>query len=501
MSSKKQITYGALLSYGAIAFNIISGLLYTPWMIKSIGDDQYALYTLALSVINIFLLDFGIGSAVTKFLSNYYARNEYDKANMFMGIVYKVFFIISAAITVCLTVFYFFIDSLYAKLTVEELIVFKRLFIIVAVYSVLSFPFTTFNGSLMANERFIELKACNLGQKILSVVLIIVFLLLNLGVYALVLVHAISNAVFILIKYYFIRRKTKQKAQMKAWDKDTAKSLFGYSVWMTVMTIAHRCIFNIMPTVIAAIVGSAEVTVFSLAATLEGYVFTFADAINGMFMPKISRILNSKNAENNLTALMSKVGRFHVITLGLLFIGFLCVGKDFVDVWMGSKYSLVYVCALLLIFPSILYVPQQVAKTALLAKNIVKEQAFIYIAMAIVNLALSLVLLNLFGVVGAAISVCVSYLIRTLGMNILYKKKLNIKLSSYFSYAYCKWLIAAVVTTVVGFVVARFIPINGWFGLAIKALIICVVYGIMLIILFINKNNLSYIISKIKRKN
>ena len=500
MSSKKQITLGALLSYGAIAFNIISGLLYTPWMIKSIGDDQYALYTLALSVINIFLLDFGIGSAVTKFLSNYYARHEYDQANMFMGIVYKVFFIISAVIAVCLTVFYFFIDSLYAKLTVEELLVFKRLFIIVAAYSVFSFPFTTFNGSLMANERFIELKTCNLGQKILSVILIIFFLLLNLGVYALVLVHAISNAVFILIKYYFIKRRTKQKAQMKAWDKNTAKSLFGYSVWMTVMTIAHRCIFNIMPTVIAAIVGSAEVTVFSLAATLEGYVFTFADAINGMFMPKISRILNSKNAENNLTVLMSKVGRFHVITLGLLFIGFLCIGKDFVNVWMGSKYSLVYVCALLLIFPSILYVPQQVAKTALLAKNIVKEQAFIYIAMAVVNLALSLVLLNLFGVVGAAISVCVSYLIRTIGMNILYKMKLNIKLSSYFRYAYCKWLIAAVVTMIAGFAVERFIPINGWLGLVIKALIIGVVYGVMLIILFLDKKSFSYIISKIKHK-
>ena len=499
MSTKKQITFGALLSYGAIAFNILSGLLYTPWMIKNIGDDQFALYTLALSVINIFLLDFGIGSAVTKFLSNYYARKEYDKANMFMGIVYKVFFAISAVIALCLAVFYFFIDNLYAKLTVEELEVFKRLFIIVAAYSVLSFPFTTFNGTLMANERFIELKACNLGQKILSVALIIVFLLLNLGVYALVLVHAISNAIFILIKYYFIRRKTKQKAYLKAWDKDTAKSLFGYSVWMTVMTIAHRCIFNIMPTVIAAIVGSAEVTMFSLAATLEGYVFTFADAINGMFMPKISRILNNKNSENNLTSLMSKVGRFHVLTLGLIFIGFLCIGRDFIDVWMGDKYGTVYICALLLIFPSILYVPQQVAKTALLAKNIVKEQAFIYIAMAVVNLALSVLLLNILGVVGAAISVCVSYMIRTIGMNILYKVKLNVNLWSYFKYAYCKWLIAAVITTIAGFIVDMYIPLGGWFGLAVKVVIIVAVYGIMLAILFLNKENISKFLSKIKK--
>ena len=54
-NNNKQFVGGAFLSYITIAFNIISGLLYTPWMIRTIGDDQYALYTLALSVINLFL--------------------------------------------------------------------------------------------------------------------------------------------------------------------------------------------------------------------------------------------------------------------------------------------------------------------------------------------------------------------------------------------------------------------------------------------------------------
>ena len=101
MLKNRQFTFGALLSYGAIAFNIVSGLLYTPWMIKTIGDDQYALYTLSISIINIFLVDFGIGSAVAKFLSNYYARGQQDEANLFMGIVYKVFIAISFVIATC----------------------------------------------------------------------------------------------------------------------------------------------------------------------------------------------------------------------------------------------------------------------------------------------------------------------------------------------------------------------------------------------------------------
>ena len=208
----KQFALGAVLSYCAIAFNIVSGLLYTPWMISTLGDDQYALYTLAVSVINIFLMDFGISSAVTKFLSNFYAEEKQEAANVFMGIVYKIFIVISAVIAVVLTVFYFFIDTVYVKLTPDELRIFKHLFIIVAAYSVVSFPFTTFTGVLTANERFIELKSCDFLQKVTSVALIIVFLLLDKGVYSLVLVHAFTNLLFLLAKYSYKRsRKHRQR--------------------------------------------------------------------------------------------------------------------------------------------------------------------------------------------------------------------------------------------------------------------------------------------------
>ena len=208
----KQYILGAVISYGAIIFNIIAGLLYTPWMVRTLGADQYALYALAISIINIFLMDFGIGAAVTKFLSNYYAKGQQDDADRFMGVVYKTFIAISCVILLILLGVYCFLEEIYANLTPSELSTFKILFIIVASYSVLSLPLTSFNGTLMANERFIELKACNLGQKVLSVSLIILFLLVGWGVYALVLAHAATNLLFYSIKYWVIKRKTRQRA-------------------------------------------------------------------------------------------------------------------------------------------------------------------------------------------------------------------------------------------------------------------------------------------------
>ena len=471
---------GAILSYSSIIFNIVAGLLYTPWMIRTIGDDQYALYTLAVSIVNLFLIDFGIGAAVSKFLSNYYAKGQQQEANRFLGLVYRVFFLISSLIAVCLGVYFLFFDSIYAALTAEELQTLKRLFLLVATFSVLTFPCTTFNGVLMASEQFIAVKACNLGQRVCSVGMIVIALLTNGSVYSLVLAHTLSNAAFYLLKYLFIRKNTSNRADFSCRDGKLAKQLLGFSAWVLLMNLAQRCIFNIMPTIIAAVVSTAAVTLFSLAAALEGYVYSLGEAVNGMFLPRISRILTTERSEEDISNLMCRVGRFHVYTIGLLFIGFLCVGEQFVLLWMGTGYERVYVCAALLIFPSLIDVPQQIAKTALMAKDIVRPQAFIYLVMAAVNVCLSLLLLPTFGVIGAAIAVCISYLFRTACFNYLYYKHLHINLLQYFKATYLRWVPTAVGSLLIGYLIMRFDVLSGWGGLVAKCVIIGVVYLVLL---------------------
>ena len=85
MNSSKQIKLGAMLSYFTIAFNIVAGLIYTPWMITQIGQSNYGLYTLATSLITMFLVDFGMSAAVTRFVAKYNAEKDQEKVNNFLG--------------------------------------------------------------------------------------------------------------------------------------------------------------------------------------------------------------------------------------------------------------------------------------------------------------------------------------------------------------------------------------------------------------------------------
>lgn len=92
----KQLKIGAIISYLTIVFNIITGLIYTPWVLRAIGDDDYSIYTVATSLIAIFMMDFGISSSISKFVSKYIAENRQEEIDNFMGVVYKLYLIIDS---------------------------------------------------------------------------------------------------------------------------------------------------------------------------------------------------------------------------------------------------------------------------------------------------------------------------------------------------------------------------------------------------------------------
>ena len=206
-----QIKLGAILSYVSIAINIIEGLLYTPWMVEKIGQGDYGLYTLANSLITLFLVDFGLSAATSRYISKYCAEGKQEKVNNFLGAVYKLYLIIDAVIFIALIVVYFLIDSIYVKLTPAEIEKFKVVYVIASLFAVINFPFVTLNGVLNAYEKFIQLKLADIIYRVLLVAITVVMLLLGYGLFALVAIHAAVGLVAVIYKLIVVARYTPVK--------------------------------------------------------------------------------------------------------------------------------------------------------------------------------------------------------------------------------------------------------------------------------------------------
>ena len=467
-----QIKAGAIISYFSVAVNLVIGLLYTPWMIQSLGKENYGLYILATSVITLFVFDFGLGNAVTRFIAKYIAEDNHIKLNRFIGLVVKLYFIIDIFLLVCLTSVYFCIPHIYQELSQFEIEKFKVVYVVAASFSVISFPFVPLDGIISAHEKFVQLKLCDLINKIVIVISMAICLYLGYGLYALVTVNALAGILTILLKLGVIQKYIRVVPDFAYRSKSELKDILGYSGWVTITALSQRLIFNIAPSILGIVSGSVEIALFGIASSFEGYIFSIANALNGLFLPKVTKI--STKGEDILP-LMVKIGRIQLYIVSLLVLGFVAVGQDFLQLWLGSGYESVYICVVLLVVPSIFYLPKMIANNAILAQNLVKHQASVFMLMGVFNLIVGYILADYFGAIGFSISIFCAYMIRSIGMDMIFYKDLNLDLVRFYRESYLSMTPQYILLLLISIVIANFWIATSWIYLLVKtASFICI---------------------------
>ncbi len=500
MNRSKELKVGAIIAYLTIAINIISGLLYTPWIVKQIGDSDYGLYTLANSLINLFLFDFGLSAATARFVSKYLAEGRQDKVDRILGVIYKLYFIIDAVICVVLVFISIFLEKIYTNLTPEEIVRFRVVFIISAVFALVNFPCVTFTGILNAYEKFIALKIADALYRIFSVIITIVALLCGGGLYALVLVQVIVGLLVLLFKFYIIKTKTAIKINFAYKEKGLYGELFGFSLWITISTLAQRLVFGITPSIMGVVSNTSAIAVFGIVATMENYIHLITTALNGMFMPRISRIFAEENYTAKLNNLIVKVGRFQFIIHGLIVTGFLLVGKDFVYLWLGKSYGAAYYGILLVTAPNLFYYSLQIANTAMMIKNHVKIQAITNVAVGVLNVVLAFIWSRNYGVIGACMSIFTVYVIRNVGYIIAYRKFLKMDITKVFKECYLPMGIPMLITIALGVGLNLILTPCTWLILIAKMAIITLIYATLLWFLGLKGEARQEVCSLVKKK-
>ena len=498
MKKNNQIKVGAILSYLSIIFNIIAGLIYTPWMIRQIGQSDYGLYTLAISVISYFTLDFGFGGAISKFIAQFRAEKRDGEISNLLGLVYKFYFVIDLLILVALVVVYCFVENIFVNLSANELIKFKNIFAIVGVFTLISFPCTTFNGILIAHEKFVVLKVCDLLSKALIILLIVTALMLGRGLYAIVIVNTGVQLLINMIKFVSIKRTMTQKINFRYFSKDMLKMIFSFSIWMTIMGIAQRFIMNITPSVLGITAGAVAISVFSIGRTIEGYVFTFANALNSLFLPKVSNMVAANVSRDEITHLMIRVGRIQLMIVGAVITIFISMGQEFIFLWLGESFRESYWVTVFLILPSIVTLTQDIGITLLVVENEIKYRTYFYVLAAVISVILSFILSKTYGAIGSAIGIFTATIVgHIIGMNWVFKRKMNLNMGKFYKQCHLKAIPIFVVVLVSG-ILLQHIWITNFMALyVLKVCVIGVEYLLLMWFFYMNSEEKRLVLDTI----
>lgn len=429
MDDSKQRRIGAVLSYVSIAISTLIQLLYIPLLISKLGQSEYGLYSLVISIIGyLAVLDLGFGNAIIVYTAKFKAEKKFNDEKKLHGMFKIVFIIIGIIAFVLGIILYFNVENIFRNsMTDIELAKMKTMMLILAFNLLFTFSFAIYGSIISAYEKFVYQKLLGILSSIIKPVLMIPFLFMGYKSITMCLIVTFINVTIVLLNYFYCRKKLCIIPKFRGFDKSLFKTILGYSVWIFIGIIVDRVNWSLDNFILGAVSGTIAVSIYAIASTLNTLFINLSIAISGVLLPKMSKLVSQHATSRELTNEMIKVGRIQQYIIFLMCSGFILFGKNFIMMWAGDAFEEAYYVALLLIIPICIPLIQNLGLSIIQAMNKFRFKSITTFIMAIFNVIISILLAKKFGVIGVAFGTCIALIVcNIILMNIYYYKVIKI---------------------------------------------------------------------------
>lgn len=491
---------GVVLNYVIIILNALVGLLYTPYMLRMMGQSEYGLYSLVSSVIAyLTILDFGFGNAVIRYTARFKSQGKIREQQEMFGMFSVLYSVIGIIAFIGGLILYVNVDTMFGKtMTDLELSRAKIMMLILAFNLAVTFPFSIYNSIITAYEDFVFQKVVNIVRIILNTVVMIFLLSRGYRAVAMVVAQTIFNLLTLFLNWFYCKKKINIKFIYGKFNWSFFKEVAIYSFWVFLNAIMDRVYWSTGQFVLGTVSGTAAIAVYSVAISLHGMYMSFSTAISGVFLPKVSSMVAQNRSDRDISDLFIRTGRIQFIVMAFILSGFTVFGKQFIALWAGPGYDDAYIITLLFFFSLFIPLIQNMGITILQARNQMKFRSILYVVIACISLVFQVILSKKFGGIGCAIAVSGALLIgQGLIMNIFYGVRQKIDILRFWQEIF-KMAVVPILMTIVGLYIVKQTELSTVISLFIAIVIFSLIYIPLFWIFSMSKNERQMIWSPIK---
>ncbi|MDN3667159.1 lipopolysaccharide biosynthesis protein [Algibacter miyuki] len=429
-----QLKGGAALSYVTIFLTNIVGLLLTPFIIRSLGQSEYGLYTMIGALVGYMsVLDFGLNNTIIRYVAKYKLEDDKHGEENFLAHSFIIYFCISILVTILGVILYYNLDDFYRNsLSFEQIEKAKLMMLILTFNLAISLPGGAFSGICFGYEEFILPKITNIIKYIIRSILVLVILLYGADSVGLVVLDTIMNIVVIGINIYIVFKVLKVRIRLHNINKSLFISILGFSLWLFVFALVNQLRWRFGQFLIGMFYSTSIVAVYAIGSTLGNYYGAFSSAISSVFLPKAIKMTVQNVPKKELTNTFIKISRIILIVLLYIFGGFVICGQYFVHIWVGNGFEMAYYYAVVIMIGLTPILSQGFANNILEAKNLLAYRGVIMLSLTITGTILGYFLLKAFGVMEMIFSVVIFMLIERVVMFFYYQKKTNLDMYRYY---------------------------------------------------------------------
>lgn len=469
---------GVVLSYSSELIKILTMLLYTPIMLRLLGQSEYGLYQLVHSVVSYLgLLSLGFTASYIRYYSKFKVEGKQEEISKLNGMFMTFFLIIAGIALTCGAIMVTNIEAIFKTgLSDSEYPIARVLMVLMIINLAITFPNSVFTCITSAHEKFFFQRLLIILQNILNPFLTLPLLILGYGSIGMVLITTFLTLAQFIANICFVKFRLKEKFIYKGFNFSLLKDIWRFTFFIFLNQIIDQINWSVDRFLLGRMIGTTTVAVYGLGAQINTMYLQLSSSISSVFVPKVNSIVANDNDNHQLSLLFTRIGRIQFMVLSLILSGFIFLGKPFMKIWGGEGYEESYYVALFLIIPVTVPLIQNLGIEIQRAKNKHQARAIVYFFIAIGNIFLSIPLIKLMGATGAAVGTAISLFVgNIMFMNWYYHKRIGIEIPMFWK-SIVSIIPALLIPAVPGILIMLFVHINNLIQLIIWAILYSIVF-------------------------
>ena len=418
----KQITKGAGIMFFSVFVLYIIEFLNKLVVSRYLGPADYGLIALGYAILNIGILFslLGLNEGVSRYVPHFLEKKEPTKIKGTILAAIKVSLLISTIICSILIIFSkeIAVGIFHSEKFIPILIVFS----LTIPFFVLIILFNSFVLSFKKPEY--NLFGYTLGKHFINLILIIIFVYLGSSILQISLIYLFTTIFSVILFLFFIQKKIFPFLISKLPAKYDYKSLLKFS-WPLFLSGFFSIVLGWTDTIFLGFLKTNyEVGIYNIALPLAAAQYIFLAMFSRIFYPIMVQLHTRKDYEG-ISKLYSTLLRWIFAFSFPFFLILVLFPKRILSILYGSEYvvgSTVLVILSVAYFIEIMMGP---TAEALMTFNKTRFIMLLNIATSIMNVALNLLLIPFYGMIGAAFSTGISLIFRKIMMIIRLRNKLN----------------------------------------------------------------------------
>jgi O-antigen/teichoic acid export membrane protein len=380
-----------------------TGFLIAPFVLHRVGASDYGLWILITSLTGYAsVLEFGISSAVIKYVSEFRVRGERREMDTLIATALSLYTVLGI-LAILFGVAIAFLVPHIIKVPADEQGEAAKLVMLAAVGLGISIPATIIVGVLKGLQRFDLLNMLYVINTLLNAGATVAVLLLGWGILG-IAAAAIPVTILTQLPGIWLVHRADPDIHLgwRGARRDRVRMVTGFSVKLFIIQIARQLQMRTDEIVIASALPVARVTPYAFGRRLGEIPNTLANQFVTTLMPLASG-LHAESDWTRLRAMYVASARLAVAISAPLAAILSVLAPTLLTLWIGPTYAVYWPVVLLISSSSVVALsmyPSGAMLQGMARHNIL---AVTSILNGVFNLGLSLILVRVMGITGVAL--------------------------------------------------------------------------------------------------